>query len=580
MIPLHKSSFTIGTDGEYDMLLEHLNCRGFLKLRREGNGYALEAKGIPVCVNGTPIRDMVMLKTRDRIEIGTSYVFLFVSDRDLVTVRRTSDMLKKLTETGEQRPPENLQRKCQTKLQDQLKKPEPITLRTPQGLKMAGRQEAKAPLQPQRLLKNLPVTSRLVPPSSIEESMSGESAAEAEMTLMWKGDEDKDTDTGDSIPACLIAPANGQILSLPEKKIVIGRLPGCDLHLLDEYVSRQHLELVPIAGGGHLLRNVGKNEVIVEKNEPGGGEFKVSQKFLKPGESTFLAGEVIIIIGTQVLYYFFFTRDQAKHFDISPYQRKCKFFTNLAKQKKELLDASQLQKVLTPRKTAFDDIFTSVWFKYFAIDDLSGDFFLSHKKENSLFLCLGDVSGHGPAAALWAGHISGMFKILANERERLSDILECMNVQLTSSKPKEYNLYALVTLVRVTNDRVELAIGGNYVPPLYYCAATGEMRPLNAPSNPVGIMPVGQFKMYTDELEFKEGDMLILFTDGVIEAEMEDGAQVGYKKAQERMESQMKDGVPAEQFLDVFLTWLKDTSEIQDDLSMVLVGRQAGSSNS
>ena len=86
---------------------------------------------------------------------------------------------------------------------------------------------------------------------------------EAEMTMMW----DTESSAELQMVAELISPASGQIVYLDKEKITIGRSPACDLCLYDEYVSRQHIEISRVVLG-FLVKNIGKNIVIVEKKKP------------------------------------------------------------------------------------------------------------------------------------------------------------------------------------------------------------------------------------------------------------------------------------------------------------------------
>ncbi|NUM35054.1 MAG: SpoIIE family protein phosphatase [Candidatus Brocadiae bacterium] len=407
-----------------------------------------------------------------------------------------------------------------------------------------------------------------------ENESSMDYADEPEMTLMW--DTDAPMEHAVQISPRLISPSSGEILSLEKDLIYIGRSVSCDMCLVDDYVSRQHLEFKKIPMG-FIVKNIGKNDVFIEKRSPQNnvleGKITLEQRTLKPAESTLLLQEATIIIGTQILYYFSGTDEKETSSEGQLHERKFNFYKNLANQKKELLDAAQLQKTLIPPKVIFEDIQIGVWFKYMAINDLSGDFFLYHREGNSLYFCLGDVSGHGAAAALMASQISGMFRILAEKQEDVEEIAQSINSNLFKAKRRTHNLYALVNILKVTSNGIQLCIAGNSVPPLYYNARENELISLDTPSTPTGLFTSGHFKTYLDALKFEKNDMLIMFTDGVTEAEMIDGSLLEYDRTQEYIQHQIQQNQPWEFFLDNFLVWLKQHCEIRDDLSIVLIGK-------
>ncbi len=407
-----------------------------------------------------------------------------------------------------------------------------------------------------------------------ESEASLDYASEPEMTLMW--DSNMPVEHPVQVSPRLISPSSGEVLALEKEIIYIGRSVSCDMCIVDDYISRQHLELkrIPL---GFILKNIGKNDVFIEKRSSQSisfeGKIALEQKILKPGESTLLLQEAIIIIGSQILYYFSGTDDKEINSESQVRERKFDFYKNLANHKKELLDAAQLQKTLIPPKVIFEDLQIGVWFKYMAINDLSGDFFLYHREGNSLYFCLGDVSGHGAAAALMASQISGMFRILAERQENVEGIAQSINTNLFKAKRRTHNLYALVDILKVTSNGIELCIAGNSVPPLYYNAKDNELISLDTPSTPTGLFTSGHFKTYIDVLKFEKNDMLIMFTDGVTEAEMVDGALLEYDRTQEFIQYQIQQNQPWEFFLDNFLVWLKQHCEIRDDLSIVLIGK-------
>jgi pSer/pThr/pTyr-binding forkhead associated (FHA) protein len=67
---------------------------------------------------------------------------------------------------------------------------------------------------------------------------------------------------------------NGEVFTFPitKKTVTIGRDPGCDLHLDDEYVSRKHCQIVfrgdhfTVMDLGSLNKTVVKGKEYIQKN--------------------------------------------------------------------------------------------------------------------------------------------------------------------------------------------------------------------------------------------------------------------------------------------------------------------------
>lgn len=558
--------------------------KGYLRILRKQGKYYLEAYGISVLLNGRPVEELILLSPQDLIQIGANHSFRFMT---VETTPTALDPLRsqsfpaldqKSAPTEKPVPDRPLESEAAPLLEKSDRPPKEIkTLRRFKPLTCRiRRDEAEMPGKGNQL-KADEVEVLAVSGEKMGHSEQGVAdASEAEMTLVW-GTKSKRLKALQVYPE-ILSPATGKILQLTQKTAIVGRAPTCDLCLLDKYISRQHLEFSPTEEG-FSLKNIGKNEIIVEKKIaiPPGHDTKsiagYKGKILKPGDSTSLRQEAMIILGEQILYFF----NAPALGDDSPgamaQKRKYNIYKNIVRQQEELAEAGEFQRILTPGRKIFEDLGMGVWFKYRAIGDLCGDFFLYHKKQDALFLCMGDVSGHGAAAALWASNIAGMFKTLAATKENPQEIVYFMNEQLIGQKPEGKILYALANVIKVTSQSLEICIAGNYVPPLLYSAKTQTLRALNVPATPLGIMQPGQFKVYSGTLEFCENDMLILFTDGVIEALLSDGSQIGYQGAKELIEEQIRQKISQENFLDSFYSWLDRNSEIYDDLSMVLISK-------
>ncbi len=394
---------------------------------------------------------------------------------------------------------------------------------------------------------------------------------DADMTLLWE--EKIEVNVNIETPE-LISPLTGKILLLDKDKILIGRANDTDMMLIDDYISRYHLELrkTPL---GYTLKNIGTNDILIEKQIiKQQTNIQLEQKILANNNTTVLSKETTIYIGDHILYYIPKNTQQPQTPASQRIQtQKYHFYQGLAEQKRELLEAAQMQKYLTPSRAIFDNLGIGMWFQYMAINDLSGDFFLYHKEEDSIYFCLGDVSGHGSAAALLANQISGMFRILAQQQQTTEDIIKILNQNIYNAKRKTHNLYALINALKVTQNRIDFSIAGNAVPPLYYNAEENKVISLDTPSTPAGLLTSEHFKIYTDHIDFKENDLLILFTDGVTEAQMHDKSLLEYERTQEQLTKQIQEYTILENFLENFLIWLKKNSEIKDDLSIVLIGK-------
>lgn len=160
---------------------------------------------------------------------------------------------------------------------------------------------------------------------------------------------------------------------------------------------------------------------------------------------------------------------------------------------------------------------------------VGGDFFdWIDRGDGSAIAVIGDVSGKGvPAALLMANALSR----LRAEAARLSEpaeILTTLNASLTANSQR--GLFVTIFLACFTADgTMRYATAGH---PLPLFASGGRFMPLpKLKGPPVAILPGVVYEQQTVKLEI--GDLLVMFTDGVTEAQSPSGAFFGLQRLQE-----------------------------------------------
>jgi hypothetical protein len=152
-------------------------------------------------------------------------------------------------------------------------------------------------------------------------------------------------------------------------------------------------------------------------------------------------------------------------------------------------------------------------------DKVGGDLVDIVTVESGTVAYVADVAGHG----LQAGILMGMIKTAARTilLEPFNDPATLLNVfceRLNRVLPgvKEDHMYATLAVLHLGRDgRVHYALAGHPAI-LYYTAASRSVSQLWFEQFPVGLLPVGAF--HTQEVKLQPGDMLIVSTDGILEA--------------------------------------------------------------
>jgi serine phosphatase RsbU (regulator of sigma subunit) len=189
------------------------------------------------------------------------------------------------------------------------------------------------------------------------------------------------------------------------------------------------------------------------------------------------------------------------------------------KYRAELAIASQIQVGLM--KVQVPDIpYVRVEAQSIPCLEIGGDFYDVIDAHGCLYVIIADISGKGISAALLASTLQGMLYALVQAGLPLPEIASLANKFIFG---KDVGKYATMVMVRVTEDGLVEYMNCGHIKPL---AVIGdEVVKLTDSNLIVGLLPFATYKSSTYQL--KEGERLILVTDGVTEAENETGDMYG-----------------------------------------------------
>ena len=145
--------------------------------------------------------------------------------------------------------------------------------------------------------------------------------------------------------------------------------------------------------------------------------------------------------------------------------------------------------------------------------DLYDFFFLD---DDHLFIAIGDVSGKGVPASLFMAITRTLFRSLIDPAVPLERTVNLVNEELCKDNPNSIFVTFLAGILRLSTGVLELCNAGHN-PPLLRTAA-GSVSRLRIRTNiPVGISEDHVFA--SDRVTLRPGDQLVMFTDGITEAE-------------------------------------------------------------
>jgi phosphoserine phosphatase RsbU/P len=170
--------------------------------------------------------------------------------------------------------------------------------------------------------------------------------------------------------------------------------------------------------------------------------------------------------------------------------------------------------------------------------DLFDAFFVDGR---TLFLCIGDVSGHGVAAALFMVRVIGLLRMLAMEAMGPESILETLNDRLCIGNDANLFVTLFCGFLDVRSGRLVYSNGGHCAPMV--CERRGaSMLPL-----PKGaLVGAASGRRYSSmERVLAPGETLLCYTDGVTEAEDPAGVPFSESGCLEMLRLRMASPLPA-----------------------------------
>jgi phosphoserine phosphatase RsbU/P len=180
--------------------------------------------------------------------------------------------------------------------------------------------------------------------------------------------------------------------------------------------------------------------------------------------------------------------------------------------------------------------------KFIPAQAIGGDLydFLEYPKTDAgcpecVGIAIGDVSGKGAAAALYAALVSGFLRSYAEERPGAAEMLRFINESLAERRvDAQY-----VTLVyAVWNDEQKLLnIANSGLPRPIHCRK-GTVERIDAVGLPLGLFEKVEHEQLT--LRAQPGDVFVFFSDGIVDASNRDGVLFGRQRIEEVVQKQWK----------------------------------------
>ena len=241
---------------------------------------------------------------------------------------------------------------------------------------------------------------------------------------------------------------------------------------------------------------------------------------------------------------------------------------------KELEVARTIQETLVPGNDVIDRQFVKLAGYFQPASQCGGDWWTYHElKDGKTLIVIGDVTGHGvPSAMITAAAKASCDVARAVNQDDVTceQLLEIMNRAIYESAKRKFVMTCFASIIDPRNKSIEYANAGHNFPYLYRVKdGKGEFGSLMTRGNRLGDLPESKYAAKT--MELLSGDLLVWYTDGIVECENEKGEEYGEKRFRSsiRRASTMGPAELRDSIVNASMQFFGDKPR-KDDITMVV----------
>lgn len=201
---------------------------------------------------------------------------------------------------------------------------------------------------------------------------------------------------------------------------------------------------------------------------------------------------------------------------------------------------------------------------------VGGDYCDFFNSPDNLGICIADISGKSVPAALFAPFIKYlMWEVTQDEAIDPSQILKQIDHRIYNQTPDEIFITMCYCDIDVPNRKMTIASAGHNAV-LYYNAVEHKVIPLTADGGILGLEPEGEDR---EDLvvNLSSGDVVLMYTDGLVDIFLPDGHQFGYEKLRELLGEFAH--LSADNIIEMIFheAVLNTVREQRDDITMIAI---------
>jgi serine phosphatase RsbU (regulator of sigma subunit) len=200
--------------------------------------------------------------------------------------------------------------------------------------------------------------------------------------------------------------------------------------------------------------------------------------------------------------------------------------------------------------------------------EVGGDLYNFLWKGDMLYFCIGDVSGKGVPASLFMTLATRGFLSLASTGKTPAEIATRLNVELSDNNEMGMFVTMFICMYDLKQGRIEYCNAGHNPPVIGNAEGQYAFLDVKEANAPIGLWP--DLEYVGEEMDLPSGGIMLLYTDGLNEAENRQKEQYGEDRIIQLMTSHaslsMRDIIEA---LKADTDQFRDGAEQNDDLTML-----------
>src|SRR5215208_4301605 len=208
--------------------------------------------------------------------------------------------------------------------------------------------------------------------------------------------------------------------------------------------------------------------------------------------------------------------------------------------------------------------------------EVGGDFYDFHLlSEGRLGVVVGDATGKGVPAALVMSTTCGMLQLAARALDSPSpgEVLAQVNETLVARIPSNMFVTCFYAILNPKRGHLVYANAGHDLP---YLQRRGEAEELRARGMPLGLMPGMGYE--EKEMVLEASESTLFYSDGLVEAHNPKGEMFGFPRLRALVAEHGKQGSLEEVLLEELHSFVGESWEQEDDITLLTLRRSAARS--